>query len=186
MGAISHMPGSFPATPGAQRQDSYGMPSTQSYQRMPPQAVNRDYLHPTYATAGTGADEGSRSNSEPSLDPHHASGGSYDGGSERASEASHFTSISDRPVNPNWRPGPASEPGGNRGPPGYAGGTAYGGQSSAAAVQRRRDDMILGGNPDFSIGGMRSGPRARGPPMAASNVGGGGGLAPMGRYPTDI
>ena len=134
---------------------------------------------------GTGAND-SRSNSStdnPSVDLNqaHASGGSYDGGSERASETSHFTSISDRPVNPNWRPGPGSASGGTT-----YGGTAYGGQSSAAAVQRRREDMILGGNPDFSIPGVRGarGAGPRGAPVAASSVA--GGLTPSGRYPTEF
>ncbi|EMC98202.1 hypothetical protein BAUCODRAFT_23016 [Baudoinia panamericana UAMH 10762] len=105
------------------------------------------------------------------------------------SEASHFTSVSQRPVNPNWRPGPGSA----YGPPG--GGAA----SSASAAQRRREDVLLNANPDFSLpgmsftrngrGGMRGGrggsgmTRVGSPTMGAmSNVG----LTPGGRYPTDI
>ncbi|KAK4555436.1 regulator of ime2 [Recurvomyces mirabilis] len=101
------------------------------------------------------------------------------------SEASHFTSISQRPINPDWRP---------------QGGSAYGGSmmgpppSSASAAQRRREDVILTANPDFALPGMSPMGRGRG-------RGRGGGMAgmsrmasppiqpamvPGGRYPTDI
>ncbi|KAK5114636.1 hypothetical protein LTR62_002209 [Meristemomyces frigidus] len=101
------------------------------------------------------------------------------------SEASHFTSISQRPVNPNWRP---------QGPQG----SAYGGSmmgpppSSASAAQRRREDVILNANPDFALPGMSPVGRGRG------GRGGGGpmlrvgspiaqpAMVPGGRYPTDI
>ena len=164
-GAITGLPGGYPATPGAQQH-------THGYRTQAP--PNPDYLHPKYAggaaQGAVGAND-SHSNSEPSLDPSH---GSFDGGSERTSEASHFTSISERGVNPNWRPGSVS------------GGSTYAPPSSAAAVQRRREDVILTGNPDFSIPGMRGGRPGgqRGGMPAASAVG--GGLTPMGRYPTDI
>ncbi|KAK4609476.1 pH-response regulator protein palI/prr-5 [Fulvia fulva] len=99
------------------------------------------------------------------------------------SEASNFTSVSQRGINPNWRPGP---------PGGYAGSNLGPNGSSASAVQRRREDTILSANPDFSIPGVglggRGGGRGRGrggtnalPPSAL-----GGGLTPAGRYPTDI
>lgn len=115
--------------------------------------------------------------------------------SPAGSDASHFTSISQRGVNPNWRPGPAG-PGG----PGSAYGA--GGNGTGVATQRRneRNDMILGGNPDFSIpgmaaprGGYRGAPQYRGgrggapPNMGGMRAGPGiGGLTPQGRYPTDI
>ncbi|PPJ50514.1 hypothetical protein CBER1_07731 [Cercospora berteroae] len=103
-----------------------------------------------------------------------------------ASESSHFTSVSQRGVNPNWRPGMPVQ-----GPPGY-------GMDGGSEVQmRRKEDVILSGNPDFSLpipgvgrgrGGSGLGMRGRG--------GGGGrgrgvrgpspalGLTPAGRYPT--
>lgn len=55
------------------------------------------------------------------------------------SEASHFTSVSQRGINPNWMP-----------PPGMGrGGMSQ--VSSASAVQRRKEDVILNANPDFSL-----------------------------------
>lgn len=98
------------------------------------------------------------------------------------SEASHFTSISQRPVNPNWRPGygPA--------PPGSGPGGA--GMSSASAVQRRRDDLVLNANPDFALPGMAPGGRRGGPmrgPRGGAGMGAGSlGLTPGGRYPTEL
>jgi len=108
-----------------------------------------------------------------------------------SSEASHLTSISQRPINPNWRPGPPGSAyvgggggGGGGGPP------MAGGVSTASAAQRRRDDVILNANPDFSLPGMGSGNRGgfRGP-RGGRGMGMGsppGGLTPVGRYPTDI
>ncbi|KAK3710206.1 hypothetical protein LTR37_010427 [Vermiconidia calcicola] len=166
---------SFPTalTPGAQ-------PSYHPHQRMPPPPHNPDYLHPPSYAAGAGANHTHDPHSERQLPLDYDEGPSPGGGSsERASEASHFTSISERPVNPNWRPD----------------GSQYGGGgTSAAAVQRKREDVLLAGNPDFSIPGMgpargtRPGERGgRGGgmgPGAASNVG--AGLTPVGRYPTDF
>ncbi|KAI7532763.1 hypothetical protein KC331_g13421 [Hortaea werneckii] len=127
-----------------------------------------------------------------------------------ASDTSHFTSISQRPINPNWRPSPPSV-GGGTGPPsmygpphhqgmmGPAGGrSAYGGNgnpgpgSTASAVQRRKEDAILTANPDFTLPGLgpsaRSGPRGgfrggRGPAGARGGGGrprGGGFMPPPG------
>jgi len=61
--------------------------------------------------------------------------------SPAGSDASQFTSVSQRGVNPNWRP-----------PPGGPGGMG-GGYGSGPNPQRRRDDMILGANPDFALPG---------------------------------
>ncbi|KAK1018786.1 regulator of ime2, partial [Friedmanniomyces endolithicus] len=69
-----------------------------------------------------------------------------------SSEASHLTSISQRPINPNWRPGPpGSSAAYGGGPPQQQGmGMGMGGAvSTASAAQRRRDDVILNANPDF-------------------------------------
>ncbi|KAI7293514.1 hypothetical protein KC352_g1601, partial [Hortaea werneckii] len=121
-----------------------------------------------------------------------------------ASDTSHFTSISQRPVNPNWRPSPPSV-GGGTGPPsmygphhqgmmGPAGGRpGYGGNgnpgpgSTASAVQRRKEDAILTANPDFTLPGLgpsaRSGPRGgfrggRNPAGARGGRSRGGGFMP--------
>lgn len=110
------------------------------------------------------------------------------------SDTSHFTSISQRPVNPNWRPGPGSA---------YGGGSRMDGgaapPSSASAVQRRREDVILTANPDFSLPGMGpsargGGGRGRGRGLGAPSMTRGGGpmsaaalgLTPSGRYPTEF
>ncbi|KAI9733402.1 MAG: regulator of ime2 [Cirrosporium novae-zelandiae] len=86
--------------------------------------------------------------------------------SPAGSEISHFTSISQREVNPRWRPGPPSN-GMNPGPP-------------PGMLPPRRavpQTDILGNNPDFEIPGMRGrgmrGGRGVGPSLAA----------PGGRYP---
>lgn len=56
------------------------------------------------------------------------------------SSTSHFTSISERPVNPRWQ-GPPGPPPVNRAP--------------------QTQDMLLGGNPDFELPGNRGqGPRS--------------------------
>jgi hypothetical protein len=82
------------------------------------------------------------------------------------SEASNFTSVSQRGVNPNWRPG-------------------NGGEFSSLGPMRRRDnqvrqDMLLAGNPDFELPGamapsrlpMRG--RGAGPGMRGGIMGGRG------------
>ena len=82
------------------------------------------------------------------------------------SETSNFTSVSQRGVNPNWRPG-------------------NGGEFSSLGPMRRRDqnqarqDMLLAGNPDFELPGatgssrlpMRG--RGGGPGMRGGMMGGG-------------
>ncbi|KAL2831099.1 SUR7/PalI family-domain-containing protein [Aspergillus cavernicola] len=66
--------------------------------------------------------------------------------SSAASEVSHFTSISERPINPNWRPPPMP----------------------AQAVQQKRD-VLLENNPDFDLrAGMGRGGRM--PPISGQNV----------------
>ncbi len=73
------------------------------------------------------------------------------------SEDTNFTSVSQRGVNPNWRPG-------------------NGGEFNSLAPMRRplpaqaqaRRDVLLAGNPDFEIPGM-------GPPHRRGGRGGGGG-----------
>lgn len=106
--------------------------------------------------------------------------------SPAASEASHFTSVSQRPVNPNWRPDMPA-PAGQFGP--------YNGQGRRPM---RQEDVILeanAANPDFAIPGMPGG-RGRGrgrggrgrggpmgPPPPATMMGPGPGLSSQSRYP---
>lgn len=72
--------------------------------------------------------------------------------SPAASEASHFTSVSQRPINPNWRP-EMGAPAGQFGPfPG-------------ARRPLRQEDVILeanAANPDFAIPAARGRGRGRG------------------------
>lgn len=103
--------------------------------------------------------------------------------SPAASEASHFTSVSQRPVNPNWRP-EMGAPAGQFQP--------YNGRRPM-----RQEDVILeanAANPDFAIpGGMPGRGRGRGRgrggrgggPMAppATMMGQGPGLTNQSRYP---
>ncbi|KAJ4992724.1 hypothetical protein SVAN01_01770 [Stagonosporopsis vannaccii] len=105
--------------------------------------------------------------------------------SPAASEASHFTSVSQRPVNPAWRP-EMGAPAGNFGP--------YNGRGGGRPM--RPEDVILdanAANPDFAIpgvgmgrgrgrGGFRGG-RGRGIQPPATMMGPQGGLQAPGRYP---
>lgn len=79
------------------------------------------------------------------------------------SETSNFTSVSQRGVNPNWRPG-------------------YGGEFNSFAPARRQSNTqarILDANPDFHLPGM--GPAGRRPPPPGR--GGYGPGMPPGRLP---
>jgi hypothetical protein len=75
--------------------------------------------------------------------------------SPAASDASHYTSVSQRGVNPNWRPPPGQNQ--RRGPP-------------------RTDDVVLNSNPEFSLPGI--GPSGRGG-RGAFRGRGGSGMGPM-------
>lgn len=99
--------------------------------------------------------------------------------SPAASDTSHYTSVSQRGVNPNWD-GPRGGP-----PPPRRQGPG-------------REDLVLGANPDFSLPGMgpptsrggRGGFRGRGgtgmgPPRGGAAMGGYG-MTPQGRYPDAI
>ncbi|KAK5005456.1 hypothetical protein LTR60_006253, partial [Cryomyces antarcticus] len=111
--------------------------------------------------------------------------------SPAGSDASHFTSVSQRGVNPNWRP---------NGPNGPNGPNAYNGPNGAGQRRRPANDVLLQANPDFVLPAGRAdygrgrgrGGRAPGliPGMglgtSGSAVGGGGGMTPVGRYPTDM
>lgn len=142
---------------------------------------------PSYVSGSGSGGPTDNSNSTPSLERGHIMLGNDTSDEQlppgarspgEGSEASHFTSVSQRGINPNWRPGPGS----------YAG-SAMGAPSSASAAVRRREDVILNANPDFSLPGMRGMGRGRG----GAGMGRGGsppaatlGLTPSGRYPTDI
>lgn len=98
--------------------------------------------------------------------------------SPSASETSHFTSVSQRGVNPNWRP-----------PPGPLMPGPYAGYGPRRPM--RQEDVILeanAANPDFAIPGAGSRGRGRGrgggrggmpPPATMVNIG----LGNQGRYP---
>lgn len=202
------VPGGYMSTPHAlsgahQGSSGYGFPN-----RMQSPNHNPDFLHPPQSRApryvgGGGAGPGTNdpsSGSEPQppmiasasdLTPSENSNENLPegarspnasvGGSERASEASHFTSISERPVNPNWRPNSAM------GASSRAGSVAGGGPLPPRGP--RREDVILGANPDFALPGVGVGRPGRGRggsrgAMAASNLA--GGMTPGGRYPTDL
>lgn len=111
----------------------------------------------------------------------------YDGGdtavsrtrSPAQSETSNFTSVSQRGINPAWRP---------QAPPSMAG-SAYGGsQASARNGRWKSEDTILAANPDFALPGMGMGRGGPGPRGRGRSRGGGGGIGPSmlgeGRYPT--
>lgn len=92
--------------------------------------------------------------------------------SPAASEASHFTSVSQRGVNPNWRPGQADV-----------------NMMPGRRMQQQRRDVLLGNNPDFEVpgpsgrgrGGMVGRGGGRVPPADIPGMPGGAG---GGRYPT--
>ncbi|KAI9829421.1 MAG: hypothetical protein M1819_006358 [Sarea resinae] len=100
--------------------------------------------------------------------------------SPAASDTSHFTSVSQRGVNPNWRPPPHGM--------GMGPGPGMGGPPMRRQMQNSQRDMLLGGNPDFEIPGLGRGRnpmahgRGRGPPGQIPGMGGVSN-AP-GRYPT--
>jgi hypothetical protein len=77
------------------------------------------------------------------------------------SETSNFTSISQRPMNPDWRPGH---------PDGF---NAYGPSNNKVLQERQRQrqqDVLFAGNPDFELPGM-------GPPRGGNPRGGYRGVA---------
>ena len=176
-GALAQtIPGNFPETPGA------GAAPPRTYQamhRMPyPLPPRPGSPHPSHAGGSSLAANTSSGNSDaplvaaattttsssPVASDHvdaHAGDGAHSpiAGSERASETSHFTSISERPVNPHWRAPP---------PP-------------VVPYPRRKDDVLLTGNPEFALPST-TGRRARQSSRAAASAG----LTPVDRYPTDV
>lgn len=97
--------------------------------------------------------------------------------SPTGSDTSHFTSVSQRGINPNWRP-PQSG--------GFLGPGSAGAPSTASGMQRRREDVILNANPDFSLPGLRGGRTGRGRGGPTRGTLGPSGLTPQGRYPTEV
>ena len=141
----------------------------------------RQYTHHHYQQNVTPPDHERSSGSDVGGGVRHVPSGEYldsipDGARSpgAASESSHFTSVSQRGVNPNWRPGP----------PGY--GPGYGsGNTTASAAQRRKEDVILSANPDFSLPGIGlPGGRGRGRGRGGGGIAPATGLTPAGRYPT--
>lgn len=90
------------------------------------------------------------------------------------SETSNFTSVSQRGINPAWRPqAPPSMPG-----------SAYGGSQASKSGRWKAEDTILAANPDFALPGVgrggfsaRARGRGRANPIGPSMLG-------EGRYPT--
>ncbi|KAF7510584.1 hypothetical protein GJ744_006196 [Endocarpon pusillum] len=101
--------------------------------------------------------------------------------SPTGSETSHFTSVSQRGVNPRWRTGGEDMRGMPSGPPGppsamrrpVPANAGYGGPT------RENRDVLLQGNPDFEVPGM-------GPPGRSGPLPGGVGRVPMQRPPPEM
>lgn len=80
--------------------------------------------------------------------------------SPAASETSNFTSISQRPINPSWRPPPPSgpmmvyPPASRGGWGGYAASSMYSGPAGKASSKYSHQETLLNANPDFSIPGV--------------------------------
>jgi len=145
-------------------------------------SANTNGSNPSFLSAPPPANANS---SDPNL-PRTASYDDLPDGSRSpaASEASHFTSVSQRPVNPNWRP-EMGAPAGQFGPYGQG------------RRPMRQEDVILeanAANPDFAIPGVAGRGRGRGrggrgrggamgPPPPATMMGPGPGLGSQSRYP---
>ena len=119
--------------------------------------------------------DGNRNNNTQNVDDEYRSGPR----SPAASTSSHFTSVSQRGVNPRWQPQP---------PPQFIGGPSAANEYSSSRRQNRppRNDQMnfLSGNPDFELPVNRAGKR----PGGGSSGGGGVGsvASPLdngGRYP---
>ncbi|KPI34377.1 pH-response regulator protein palI/RIM9 [Cyphellophora attinorum] len=124
-----------------------GPPHQQTYHDESPDSVHAHHIQPPPLTNSYEDLPGARSPAE--------------------SETSNFTSVSQRGVNPNWRPGyPGEFQGGGPGPMRR--------QSNTQA----RQDILLNNNPDFQLPGMT--PPGRRP---MGGRGGGFGPGPSGRMP---
>lgn len=143
---------------------NHSPPSQSSLPSGPPVAMPTDHLNSTPPLDdGTGAIGGDSNETLPA--------GMR---SPTGSDTSHFTSISQRGINPAWRPGPGS----------YSNGPG----TTVSAAQRRRDDVVLAANPDFSLPGLQAGRGGRGRRGGPLPRGGGvaTGLTPSGRYPMEL
>ena len=140
------------------------MPGGAPYANGPNRHPSPQHLHPHAMYLGT------NSGSDPSLERNSSYENMADGArSPAGSDASHFTSVSQRGVNPNWRPPP---------------GMGYSGPGSGPQQRGpRKDEVILGANPDFSLPGMRAG---RGGMRGGGAMRSASGLTPAGRYPGEI
>jgi hypothetical protein len=168
----------------------FAEPARPNPQPMPASLMPGGYAHPNASNPAflSAPPQQAMYNSDPSL-PRTSSYDDLPEGSRSpaASEASHFTSVSQRPVNPNWRP-EMGAPAGQFAPYGPAQGRR----------PMRQEDVILeanAANPDFAIPGAMPG-RGRGrgrgrggrgglmgPPPPATMLGPGPGLTNQSRYP---
>lgn len=164
-----HYPLSNPAPNAAiPAYHAYPSPAHRASPAPPVRQQTNQSLHPNDSTANLSRDDSSENLPEGARSP------------AEGSDASHFTSVSQRGVNPSWRPGLG--PGEN-----YS-------HAPRQLPRQRREDVILEANPDFAIPGVRASARAgaRGSPMGAPRRGGmrGGtnlpapsGMGDMGPYP---
>lgn len=141
-------------------------------QRYPSPAVNAP---PPHSGTPNGQPNGTANNRYP--DPSFEDSAIPDGArSPTESEASNFTSVSQRGVNPHWRPppGPTLQP-----PP-------------RKMMAQRREDLVLGANPDFALPGVqptrnvRSRSGSRGGPNGSQGRITPAAMLPDGRYPTAL
>lgn len=126
-----------------------------------PPAEHFDQLEiPAVLAAGRPRGDVSPMSDHANIDRTHSFEDMSGGRSPVESEVSNFTSVSQRPMNPNWQPGHGGEFN-NLGP------------ANVRHQQQRRQDMLFSNNPDFELPGMGPprnrgvgyGPRGRGGPM---------------------
>lgn len=120
---------------------------------------------PTILTAGRNPNEPSPVSSQEQIPRAHSYEDMPGARSPVESEVSNFTSVSQRPMNPNWQPGHGGEF--NSFGPGQV------------RQQQRRQDMLFSNNPDFELPGM-------GPPRSRGGFGGRGRGGYMGRQNTPM
>jgi hypothetical protein len=149
-----------------------------------PEALNPSAELPASLTAGPEPVHSAYHAQSPSEQAQHGIEDMGDGTRSPASDMSHFTSVSQRGVNPNWQPPlpnpPANAPSHRRLP------------HPRAQQQRQQPRDVLTGNNDFELPGVgrsRGDSNARAPGMipsmapAATAAGGGGGRYPA---PKDV
>ncbi|KAF1958746.1 pali-domain-containing protein [Byssothecium circinans] len=184
---IQDSPVELPAQPSTVGISNNADPSAEYYEDVDPRFAEPQPAHvqmPPTLMPGLNPNLNSSNPSINTSDPNLIRNSSYDdmqdgSRSPAASEASHFTSVSQRGINPNWRPPP--------GPPMPASFGSYGPRRPM-----RQEDVILeanAANPDFVLPGAEMG-RGRGRGRGRGGMGRGGiptstsmGLGNQGRYP---